>query len=91
MPLSLVWVFHPGHQGGKVFAQLFLSAAHQQGILKRILRQLEEFGHVFVHDFDFFGAGNDAAVVAVPFRHVGHGHISDSSILMVDLVKRPES
>ena len=70
----LIGVFYAGDELLQVVAQLLFTASHQECVFKRVLRGLVEFGHVLVHHFDFFGAGDGAAVVAEPFGHGGLRH-----------------
>ena len=74
----LIGVFYACDELLQVVAQLRFAASHEQCVFKCVLRGLVELGHVLVHHFDFFGAGDGAAVVAKPFGHLGlwHGVLS---------------
>ena len=47
---------------------LVFIALHQQGIFKGVLRHLAQFFEIFAQHLDLFGAGNNAAVRALPDR-----------------------
>lgn len=69
-----------GDQIQQILSDLLFIATHEQGIFQRVLGDLVQFGHVLGHDFDFFGAGDDFAIVAMPFGQLGHCHDFNPSV-----------
>ena len=73
----LVGVFELVHERGQYFTELRVVAAHQYGILKRILAKLPDIVQIFAQHFEFLYARNDLALRRAPYGFRDIGHVGD--------------